>query len=77
MLAEWHITPDHIINNWTDELLDLMVGKFLERKKREIDAIQGKTGEIHNLEPGTEVVSDTELFRRMGIEVKKEKKSGD
>jgi len=58
-------------------LLDLMVQKLAERKKREMDAIQGKTGEIHNLEPGTEVVSDTELFRRMGIKVKKEEKSGD
>lgn len=35
MMAEWHITPDYIVNNWTDELLNLMVDKMVERKKRE------------------------------------------
>ena len=34
-MTEWHITPDYIVNNWTDELLDLMVEKLVERKKRE------------------------------------------
>ena len=33
MLSEWHITPDYIVNNWTDELLDLMLVKLAERKK--------------------------------------------
>ncbi|KKL47865.1 hypothetical protein LCGC14_2331230, partial [marine sediment metagenome] len=22
-MAEWHVTPDYIVNNWTNELLDL------------------------------------------------------
>lgn len=35
-MAEWHVTPDYIINNWTDELLNLMVEKLVERKKQEV-----------------------------------------
>jgi len=43
LLAEWHITPDYIVSNWTEELLELMVKKLVERKQRESDAISGKT----------------------------------
>ena len=41
-MAEWHVTPDYIANNWSDELLALMCEKFAERKERELDAIKGK-----------------------------------
>jgi len=41
-MSEWHITPDYIVDNWTDELLNLMVGKLSERKEREKKAIEGK-----------------------------------
>ena len=34
-MTEWSITPDYIINNWTDELFELMVDKLVERKKKE------------------------------------------
>ncbi len=34
-MSEWHVTPDYIVNNWTDELLNLMVEKLVERKKQE------------------------------------------
>jgi len=34
MMTEWHVTPDYIVNNWTDELLDLMIDKLVERKKQ-------------------------------------------
>lgn len=34
-MAEWHVTPDYIVNNWTDELLNLMIEKLVERKERE------------------------------------------
>ena len=34
-MTEWHITPDYIVNNWTDELFELMVDKLVERKKKE------------------------------------------
>jgi len=42
LLTEWHITPDYIVNNWTDELLELMLEKLIERKKKESDAIKGR-----------------------------------
>ena len=34
-MAEWQVTPDYIVNNWTDELLELMTEKLVERKLRE------------------------------------------
>lgn len=34
-MAEWHLPPDYIMANWTDELLNLMVEKLAERKERE------------------------------------------
>jgi len=34
-MAEWHVTPDYIVNNWTDELLNLMTEKLVERKGKE------------------------------------------
>lgn len=34
-MTEWHVTPDYIVNNWTDEQLDLYIGKLVERKHRE------------------------------------------
>lgn len=31
-MAEWHLPPDYIVDNWTDELLELMIEKMVERK---------------------------------------------
>lgn len=62
-MVEWHITPDYISNNWTDELFTLMCEKLAERKKREFEAMQeGKSG--------TKTVEDKELFAQMGVRVK-------
>jgi len=41
-MAEWHVTPDYMLNNWTDELFDLMVEKLIERKKREYQPEESK-----------------------------------
>ena len=41
-MFEWHVTPDYIVNNWTDELLDLMMEKLIKREQREVKAIQSK-----------------------------------
>ena len=30
-LAEWHVPPDHIVNNWSEELFALMMKKRNER----------------------------------------------
>lgn len=32
MLAEWGLTPEYIVNNWTEEELNLMTQKLAERK---------------------------------------------
>ena len=50
---------------WTDEMLELMVGKLTERKKRELEAMKGHTSE--------QVVSEDRLFNEAGIKVKKVK----
>ena len=39
-MIEWHLDPVYIVNNWTNELLSLMIEKMIERKKRESDAIK-------------------------------------
>ncbi len=39
-MAEWHVTPDYIVNNWTDEEFNLYVEKLVERKERELRAMQ-------------------------------------
>ncbi len=36
MMSEWHVTPDYIVNNWTDELLDLMIKKRNERLNKPV-----------------------------------------
>ena len=63
LLAEWHLPPDYILGNWTDEMLELMVEKLVERKKRETEAISGR--------PSGRVVSDDQFFREAGIKVVK------
>lgn len=45
MMAEWHVPPDYIVNNWTDELLDLMIEKLTERKEREKQAMRSSHGD--------------------------------
>jgi len=42
-MAEWHLPPGYIMDNWTDELFDLMVEKLIERKQREASAMQPST----------------------------------
>ena len=67
-MAEWHITPDYIVNNWTDELFALMVEKFIERRQREEQAMK-PTGSA-----GGHKVSDKELFMQAGNLIKVVKK---
>lgn len=62
MLAEWHLPPDYILANWTDEMLTLMIDKLFERKQREIVAIKGRSSD--------RVVSDDQFFKQAGIKVK-------
>jgi len=61
MLAEWHLSPDYIVNNWTDELLNLMVEKLAERKAHLTGAKSNK-------------ISDEELFAKASNIIKVEKR---
>lgn len=65
-MAEWHTTPDYIVSNWTDELFSLMLEKFIERRKREDEALQASSRGSQAVH-----VSDSELFARAGIKVEK------
>jgi len=59
MMSEWHVAPDYIAENWTDELFSLMVGKFVERHTKELDKAEGKR-------TGEGMVDESVLFAEMG-----------
>ena len=67
-MSEWKLTPDYIVNNWTDELLELMVVSLGKRKKREFESVQGNASALHNANSRT--VSDVELFRMAGGKIR-------
>jgi len=62
-MTEWHIPPEYIFNNWTDEELNLMIEKLVERKERE---------RVHVLRDQTPAnfVPDSVLFLRAGNMIK-------
>jgi len=68
-MAEWGVTPDYIVNNWDEELLDLMVDRLNQRKQKEQEAMQGRSRNL-----GKTTVSDTELFSQLGGAIKMEKR---
>ena len=68
-MAEWGVTPDYIVNNWDEDLLDLMIDRLNQRKQREQEAIQGRSRNL-----GKTMVSDTELFSQLGGAIKMEKR---
>ena len=70
-MAEWHLPPDYIVDNWTDELLELMIEKLVERRTRDTPP----SGPV-DTRPGVRRVSDATLFRMMGNKVKVNKPDG-
>ena len=54
-MSEWHVTPDYIVNNWTEELWSLMIQKFDDRQ----ELIRRSTGR-----PKAETVPDRVLFQK-------------
>ncbi len=64
-MSEWYVTPDYIVNNWTDELLNLMIEKLIERRKRELG-----NGRQNALKTTDSVVSDEALFAQLGKKIK-------
>ncbi len=46
-MSEGYPPPDYIVNNWTDELFNLMVEKMEERRERENRTINAdRTGDV-------------------------------
>lgn len=37
-MVEWGISPIDIVDTWTEEMMDLMIDKMIERKRRESKA---------------------------------------
>jgi len=70
MLFEWHITPDYIVTNWTDELLLLMTDKLVERKNRETNALSRTDDTSQSVSPETLAAMSNGM-------IKVEKKHGD
>lgn len=70
LLTEWHLSPDYILDNWTDELLDLMVKKLVERKRRERQTMRP----ISSSSSSDNKVPDSMLFARAKNLVKVVKK---
>ncbi len=72
MLAEWHLSPEYILENWTD----MQIEAFWEARNRRIletsRAMRQPDREVdenlpHNAPSISRRVSDTELFSMMGI----------
>lgn len=70
LLAEWHLPPAYILNNWTDELLDLMIQKLVERKRRESEG-RSKGPDISG-----NIVTDSTMFNLLGLTVRQATEAG-
>lgn len=58
MLTEWHLTPEYILDNWTEDKLALMLRKRAER-------LSGTSGPREPVSRAQ--MSKAEFFKRMGI----------
>jgi len=70
-MTEWHLPPDYIVDHWTNELLELMITKMVERRR-------ALTGRKPVTKPGDRRVSEDVLFMNASkfIEHKKVDKYG-
>lgn len=57
-LAEWHLTPAYINENWTEEMLLLM----FQKRREYLRPLAQQQEQVTR-------VSDQELFQQMGVEV--------
>jgi hypothetical protein len=60
MLSEWHLSPDDILERWTDERLDLFWTKRNDRMRRIRLAAEG--AEDTEEAPAARYVSNREFF---------------
>lgn len=69
MLVEWHLTPEYLLENWTDEQFEAF---WQARNQRivSIDRAIAKASKPNDAGSSSEVtrrVSDQELFQLMGM----------
>jgi hypothetical protein len=75
-LTEWHLTPEYINNNWTEELLALMMTARIDRLKRKANVKyhapinDGKYHEEHHADAST-LFGKMSGFGAMGLKVTK------
>ena len=60
LLTEWHLTPEYIVDNWTDEKFALMTHALIERYERQssgqADGVTNALGANAAVLPGIEYV---------------------
>lgn len=61
-MTEWHLTPEYILDNWTEELLALM----FEKRKESFDAMRTLQQPDSESLPAKRV-TDLELFTMPGV----------
>lgn len=72
-MVAWHVTPDYIVTHWTDELLDLMVEKLVERKERETpnaDTPRGEPLGKHAVSPESLAAMSNDMIKMVKVKSK-------
>lgn len=64
MLTEWGMNPVEIIDTWTDEMMNLMLDKLIERKNREAKAWESSS----TSKPEPKFVSIDEFVHKLAKE---------
>lgn len=62
-MTEWHITPPEIMNEWTDELLNLMIRKHVERLNPDTKPLDPDQT-LHHLRLLNAALGGTETIKR-------------
>ena len=62
MLAEWHLTPEYLLENWTDEQFDAF---WQARNSRIVETTRALKPKEPEQRTKNKRVSDTELFAYM------------
>jgi hypothetical protein len=70
VLAEWHLTPEYLLDNWTDEQFEAFWQsrnqRILAANRAVSDAVR-PDGNSSQPPVGNRIVSDQELFEQMGM----------
>lgn len=73
MMVEWGLDPITIIDRWTDEMMDLMLDKLIDRKKREASAIESASSG-GSRQDSISYMSTTEFAKKIKDKLDKKRK---